>query len=150
MEKELKKLSRRELVDVIYRMKKNEEQMQEEIAYLQYELEDKRIRISDAGSIADAAAEITQIFSSAQETAELYLNEIACMKEETEKECEKKIEDARILAQTIVERGERRLKDLKACFSNDYKKWKRLQLDIQALEKRKRELREGIRNEKQF
>ena len=150
MEKELKKLSRRELVDVIYRMKKNEEQMQEEIAYLQYELEDKRIRISDAGSIADAAAEITQIFSSAQETAELYLNEIACMKEETEKECEKKIEDARILAQTIVERGERRLKDLKACFSHDYKKWKRLQLDIQALEKRKRELREGIRNEKQF
>ena len=89
MEKELKKLSRRELVDVIYRMKKNEEQMQEEIAYLQYELEDKRIRISDAGSIADAAAEITQIFSCAQETAELYLNEIACMKEETEKECEK-------------------------------------------------------------
>ena len=102
MEKELKKLSRRELVDVIYQMKKNEQQMQEEIAFLKSELEDKRIRISRAGSIAEAAADITQIFSCAQRTADLYLNEIAAMKEDAEKECAAMIEDAKKRAAEIL------------------------------------------------
>lgn len=52
--KELKKLNRRELVDVIYQLKKNEEQLQERIAALEAELEERRIHLSKAGSIADA------------------------------------------------------------------------------------------------
>lgn len=58
--KDLKKLSRRELMDIIYQMKKNEQQLQEEIASLQEALQDKRIRLSTAGSIAEAAASITE------------------------------------------------------------------------------------------
>ena len=60
--KELKRLSRRELVDIIYQLKKNEQKMQEEIESLKNELEDKRIRISTAGSIADAAMSVTNVF----------------------------------------------------------------------------------------
>ena len=56
--KELKKLKRRELVDVIYQLKKNEQQLQEQIQALEAALNEKRIRISDAGSIAEAAADI--------------------------------------------------------------------------------------------
>ena len=44
--KELKHLNRRELVDIIYQLKKNEQEMQEELESLKKELEDKRIRIS--------------------------------------------------------------------------------------------------------
>ena len=87
--KELKKLSRRELVDIIYQLKKNEQQLQEEIAALKAALEEKRIRISEAGSIAEAAVSISKLFSSAQEAADLYLEEIRCMKEEARKACEK-------------------------------------------------------------
>ena len=68
--KELKKLSRRELVDIIYQLKKNEQEKQEEIAALEEALQEKRIRVSVAGSIAEAAADITQIFSAAQQTAD--------------------------------------------------------------------------------
>ena len=78
--KELKKMSRRELMDIIYQMKKNEQQMQDEIASLQEALQDKRLRLSVAGSVAEAAASITNVFSAAQMTADLYLQEIACMK----------------------------------------------------------------------
>ena len=59
--KELKKLSRRELVDIIYQMKKNEQQLQEEVAALQEALQDKRIRIEEAGSVADAALSISDV-----------------------------------------------------------------------------------------
>ena len=100
--KELKRLSRRELVDIIYQLKKNEQQMQDEISELKKALEDKRIRISTAGSISQAAAEITNIFSAAQETADLYLNEIVCMKVETEAECKKIIEEANQTAKGIL------------------------------------------------
>lgn len=100
--KELKKLSRRELVDIIYQLKKNEQEKQEEMAALEEALQDKRIRISVAGSIAEAAADITRIFSAAQRTADLYLNEIAAMKEDTEKECAKMLEDARKQAERIL------------------------------------------------
>ena len=82
--KELKKLSRKELVDIIYHMKKNEEELRQEIATLQDQLQEKRIRVSMAGSIAEAAMDITKIFSTAQLTADLYLREIERMKEETE------------------------------------------------------------------
>ena len=83
--KELKHLSRRELVDIIYQLKKNEQRNQEEITTLEEALQEKRIRVSVAGSIAEAAADVTQIFSVAQETADLYLQEIAAMKEDTQK-----------------------------------------------------------------
>ena len=99
--KELKKLSRRELVDIIYQLKKNEQQMQEKIAALEEALQEKRIRISEAGSIAEAAAAITKVFTAAQEAADLYLQEIACMKEETRQECERMIADAQQTAEKI-------------------------------------------------
>ena len=66
--KELKRLNRRELVDIIYQLKKNEQENREKTEALEAELQDRRIRISEAGSVAEAAAEITQIFSAAQST----------------------------------------------------------------------------------
>ena len=102
MQKDLKRLGRRELVDIIYQLKKNEQENQEKIAVLEEQLQDKRIRIDVAGSIAEAAIDITQIFSTAQITADLYLNEIAAMKSDAEKECAKMLEDARKQAERIL------------------------------------------------
>ena len=102
MEKELKRLSRRELVDVIYQMKKNEQRMQEKIAALDEALQDKRIRISLAGSIAEAAVDISQVLAAAQRAADLYLYEIAAMKADTERECSKMLEDAKKRAEMIL------------------------------------------------
>ena len=100
--KELKKLGRRELVDIIYQLKKNEQEMQEKIAALEEELQEKRIRVSVAGSIAEAAVDITQILTTAQRTADLYLHEISYMKEETEATCTKMLEDAKRQAEQLL------------------------------------------------
>ena len=100
--KELRRLSRRELVDIIYQLKKNEQEKQDQIATLEDALQEKRLRVSVAGSIAEAAVDITNVFSVAQTTADLYLREIACMKEETEQECAKMLEEARKQAEMIL------------------------------------------------
>ena len=110
--KELKRLSRRELVEIIYQLKKNEQEMQEEIEALKNELQDKHIRIAASGSIADAAVSITNLFSTAQTTADLYLQEITYMKEKTEKECTKKVEDTEKECAQKVEDTEKKVKEI--------------------------------------
>ena len=132
--KELKSLNRRELVDIIYQLKKNEQQKQEEIAALEEALQEKRIRISVAGSIAEAAADITQIFSNAQRTADLYLHEISAMKEETEKACADMIEDARKKSAQILAEGEKQLAELNDRYNAEYQKLQQLKSEIQQLE----------------
>ena len=132
--KELKRMSRRELMDIIYQMKINEQQMQEEIASLQAELQDKRIRLSSAGSIADAAASITDVFSAAQKTADLYLQEITCMKQETEKECAQKIEEARRTVEGILSDGEKRYAELRRNYQADYGRWQQLRAAVKTIE----------------
>lgn len=143
--KELKRLSRRELVDIIYQLKKNEQEMQEEIELLKNELQDKRIRISTAGSIADAAMSVTNVFSAAQMTADLYLREISCMREDTEKECAKKVEEAEKKVRDILADGEKKFDILKAAYKREYVKWQQLKSEVETLEERKKQLMcEGI------
>ena len=132
--KELKRLNRRELVDVIYQLKKNEEQLQEQITALVAELQDRRIHLSVAGSIAEAATDITDIFSVAQSTADLYLNEIASMREDAKRECERMIEEAGKKVETIMADGRRQYEALAARYRTDYKKWQQLRAEIEKME----------------
>lgn len=132
--KELKKMSRRELMDIIYQMKKNEQQMQEEITSLQEALQDKRLRLSIAGSVAEAAASITNVFSAAQMTADLYLQEISCMKEETEKECAAKVEEANRTVEKIMSDGKKQFAELELLYQAEYRKWQQLHKAVKTLE----------------
>ena len=132
--KELRKLSRRELIDIIYQMKKNEQKMQEEIASLQEMLQEKRIRLSEAGSISEAAASITKVFSAAQMTADLYLHEISCMKEEAKRACTQMLEEANKTVARVYEDGEKQYAALNARYQVEYKKWQQLRAEVQSLE----------------
>ncbi len=132
--KELKKLSRRELIDIIYQLKKNEQQTQEQLAALEEALQDKRIRLSLAGSIAEAATDITQVFATAQRTADLYLHEIAAMKEDAEKECAAMIEEARKQAAEILADGHRQFAELNACYKAEYEKLEQLNIELRLRE----------------
>ena len=101
-QKEVKRLSRRELVDIIYQLKKNEQAMQEEVDALKQQLEDKRLRIAEAGTIANAAVDIAQVFAAAQNAADLYLREIEAMKQDAQRQCEQLLEDARMQAAQML------------------------------------------------
>ena len=133
--KELKKLSRRELVDIIYQMKKNEQLLQDEIASLQEALENKRMHLSSAGSIADAAVSIANVFSSAQTAADLYLQEIGCMKQDAEIECVKMINEAKQQAAEIIAESEKQRTILNKLYQRELEKWHNLHQEVQLLEK---------------
>ena len=145
---ELKKLNRRELVDIIYQMKKNEQLMQDEITSLQRELQEKRLRLEDVGSIADAAVSITDVFTAAQSAADLYLHEISCMKAETEKECSQMVEEAQKAVDKIFAYGRKQCKELSVLYEMKAAECRQIQDELQKLEALKQQrLREEAKNE---
>ena len=135
--KDIKTLSRKELVDIIYQLKKNEEQLQGKIAELEEALQDKRMRLSVAGSIAEAAMTVTNVFSTAQVTADLYLQEIACMKAEAGAECAKLVEEAKQSAAQILSEGMKKQAELDAQYEATCQALQQLKAELSRLEQTK-------------
>ena len=101
-DKEFKKLSRSQLIDIIYQLQLQIDKLNDEKEELSKELADKRLRLSSVGNIAEAALEINDCFRSAQNAAELYLNEIKAIREETESERLRILAQAREEAVAII------------------------------------------------
>ena len=101
-DKEFKRLSRAQLIDIIYQFQLQVDTLTEKNQALERELADKRLRLSNAGNIADAALEINDCFRSAQNAAEQYLNEIKTIREETEVERQRILSEAQAEAAAII------------------------------------------------
>ena len=100
-DREFKQLSRAQLIDIIYQLQLQNEKLTEQNQALKKALEDKRLRISQTGNLAEAALEINDCFRSAQNAANHYINEIKTMHRETEAECERVLAAARAEAEAI-------------------------------------------------
>ena len=85
-DKEFKNLSKAQLIEIIYQLQLQIEELNEKNQSLEDALADKRLRIENAGNLAEAALEINNCFLSAQNAAEQYLNEIKAIRDETEAE----------------------------------------------------------------
>ncbi|MBR4016779.1 MAG: hypothetical protein IKK11_03090 [Oscillospiraceae bacterium] len=101
-DKEFKRLSRAQLIDIIYQFQLQVDELTEQNRELERELADKRLRLSNAGNIADAALEINGCFRSAQNAAEQYLNEIKAIRDETEAERQRILAQAQAEAAAII------------------------------------------------
>lgn len=101
-DKEFKRLNKEQLLDIIYQLQLQVDKLTEQKKELKKALADKRLRISEAGNIADAALEINNCFRSAQNAADQYLNEIKAIRAETEAKRNKIIADAYAEAEAIV------------------------------------------------
>lgn len=101
-DKEFKQLSRSQLIEIIYQLQLQIEDLIAQNQSLEKALADKRLRIQNAGNLAQAALEINDCFRSAQNAAEQYLNEIKEIRGEIEAERERILAAAREEAETII------------------------------------------------
>lgn len=86
--KELKKLKRSELLEILLARTEEVEKLKKELDEANKKLEDRKIQIENAGSIAEAALKINGIFEAAEQAAKDYLLSIG--KEDDVKEKTKK------------------------------------------------------------
>ena len=106
-DKEFQRLNRAQLIEIIYRLQLQVDELTEQKQALEKALEDRRLRIHNAGNIADAALELNDCFRSAQNAAEQYLNEIKSLYAEAEEERQRILADARAEAAEIIEKAKK-------------------------------------------
>lgn len=94
-DKEFRRLKRSDLIEIIYRLQENEERYREAIARMSKQLEDRQTKIRNAGSIAEAAMGLSNVFESAQDAADRYLSEIQQMHAEAKMELEQAQKEAK-------------------------------------------------------
>lgn len=87
-DKQFRRLKRIELIEIIYRLQEEEERQQAEIASLKKQLEIRETKLSEAGSIAEAAMKLNDVFESAQAAADLYLEEVKRLRDEARAQTE--------------------------------------------------------------
>ena len=101
-DKEFKRLNRAQLIDIIYQLQLQVDALNGKNEELEKALADKRLRIQNAGNIAEAALEMNNCFRSAQSAAEQYLDEIKSMHDETAAERERILAEAKAEAEAIL------------------------------------------------
>ena len=71
--KELKKLKRADLLEMLIEQSKEVESLKNRVTELEKQLSDKEIRIQESGSLAEAALRLSGIFEAADAAAKQYL-----------------------------------------------------------------------------
>ena len=82
-DKELKRLNRSELLQLLISQIEENEKLRGQIRQLEERLDERRIRIRDAGSIAEAALQLNHVFEAAQAAAQQYLDNVRLLCEES-------------------------------------------------------------------
>lgn len=101
-DKEFRHLSRSDLLDIIYEYQKQEAVHLAEIEELKQKLSAQEIKIKNAGSIAEAVVGLSDIFETAQKTADKFLQAVYDANMDAELEADRIIEEARLEAELIV------------------------------------------------
>ena len=92
-DKELRRLSRSELLEMLIRQTQENEKLSQELQQCRAELDERRITAEKAGSIAQAALKLNGVFEAAQAAADQYVASVQQMsgdqiREETRRQVE--------------------------------------------------------------
>ena len=117
-EKELRKLNRTELLEMLIAQSKRLNRVEEELSAVQKELERRKIAITTSGSLAEAALKLNGIFEAADQAAAQYLDSLR----EQESNAEHIIAEAEAKANEIINAAE---VQRKAILADAYREAKR-------------------------
>lgn len=122
-DKELRSLNRVQLLEILIKLSEENEELKKEVDALTKKLNDRKIALEQAGSIAEAALSLNGVFESAQAAARQYLDNIeiinsecAAAKAKAEAEAVELIAEAQQAARQIIKNAKE-----KADKSNDKK-----------------------------
>lgn len=101
--KELKRLRRTDLMEMLLELSKENVMLRQQLEEANARLEEKELRVEQAGSLAEAALQLNGIFAAAQAACEQYEHNIRLrcqeLEEQTRRECAAIREEARAKAQ---------------------------------------------------
>jgi len=100
-DKELRRLSRSDLLEMLLAQVEENQKLKVQLNGLQDQLDNRRIVIDKAGSIAEAALQLNGVFEAAQNAAAQYLENIQQLSREEDAVCRRMEKEARERAEAI-------------------------------------------------
>ena len=91
-DKELQKLSRTELLELLLVQSRELDKKNQELESLQAQLQTRQIALSQSGNIAEAALRLNGIFEAAQAAADQYLESVMSPVNDTQQQCSQMLE----------------------------------------------------------
>ena len=119
-DRELRRMRRAELVEIILALKQTEDRLRAENAALSAQLQERQIHIENAGSIAQAALELNKVFEAAQAAADEYVASVRAANKNTDAaanalRAQAEAEAEQILAQAQTEAANLKARTRKEC-----------------------------------
>ena len=122
-ERELRRLSRTDLLELLLAQRRENEQLRCILDQTQAQLADRTIQINKAGSIAEASLQLSGIFTAAQDSCQYYLENIKLlserqnaicqqMEQETKEKCDRMVAEAELKSQQCWENCSVKIKQL--------------------------------------
>ena len=105
-----KKLRRGDLLELLIEQTEENQRLMNKISQLEIKLSERVIVMEQAGSIADAALGLTEVFSQAQDSADRYLESIRRKQAEAEDALRRAQETAKQIEQKAQEEGQAALR----------------------------------------
>ena len=140
-DKELKRLSRSELLEMLIAQMKENEALQSRLELAEAQLNDRQIAVEKAGTLAEASLSLNGVFQAAEAAAQQYLENIERMSGQQETICRDMQAEAEAKAAEIVREAQEYSKKTHA-EADAY--WKQIVARARALLKERDALRELI------
>ena len=102
-DKELKRLSRSELLEMLIQQSKELELLRKQLDAAQTALQNREIAITNAGSIAEAALQLNGVFTAAQDACQQYMENICHLSQNQDRICAQRDAESQAEAKRIVE-----------------------------------------------
>ena len=126
-DKELRRLSRTDLLELLLAQRRENEQLRCILDQTQAQLADRTIQIDKAGSIAEASLQLSGIFNAAQDSCKYYIDNIKLLSErqsavcqqmerETKEKCDLMVAEAELKAQACWDNCSAKIKQLVESF----------------------------------
>ena len=122
-ERELRRLSRSDLLELLLAQRKENEQLRCMLDQAEAKLADRTIKINNAGSIAEASLQLSGIFNAAQDSCQCYMDNIRLlserqsaicqqMEDETKERCNQMVAEAEAKSQQCWENCSAKIREL--------------------------------------
>lgn len=127
-ERELRKLSRADLLGLLVEQMKENDRLRAELEEAQERLSARMIELDKAGSIAEASLQLNGVFQAAQAACAQYIENVehlsarqeevcARLERETQEKCERMLTDARSRSQAYWEDVSQKVRELTSSYA---------------------------------
>ena len=105
-EKEIRRLTRAELLEMLIRQSQELQRAQKELKAAEEALRSRRIALDEAGSIAEASLRLNGVFEAAQNACEQYTENIQTLSRRQEAVCAQREQECRERAEEMLKKAQ--------------------------------------------